>query len=243
MRYLFAVVRTVMAVAILAATGVTLGSSVAFWTESGFRDTTTLMVNFFSYFTIESNIAAAVVLVIGAVLLVLRRADDPRWYTVLRAAVVAYMAITGLVYNLLLRGLPVTAGGESPPWTNEVMHLIAPIYLVLDWLLAPGRTPLPWKHIATVLAFPIVWVFYTMVRGPLVFDQVKEVQTWYPYPFLNPASFDSGYGTVWIYIVLIAVAFGIVGTAVIWVSRRWPRAVADGAAAGQNSAAPLSDAR
>lgn len=222
-RYLFAALRSVMALAILAAAAVTLGTSVAFWNDSGFRDTTTLVVNFFSYFTIEANLAAAAVLLIGAAVLLRRRAEDPRWYNILRAAIVTYMAITGLVYNLLLRGVTVTAGAESQPWTNEVLHVVAPIYLVLDWFLAPGRSTLPWKHIATVLVFPLVWVAYTMVRGPLVFDQVKDIQTWYPYPFLNPASFESGYGTVWVYILLISVLFGLVGAGVIWVSRLWPR--------------------
>ncbi|WP_395243266.1 Pr6Pr family membrane protein [Agromyces sp. MMS24-K17] len=219
----WAAARVAMAIAIIAATTVTYQGSSGYWAEQGFADLGTLNVNFFSYFTIESNLLAAVVLLVGAGFAVWGRLPDPAWFAIVRACATTYMAITGLVYNLLLRGLPVTGGGDAQPWTNEVMHVIAPAFLVIDWLIAPGRRRLEWSRVWIVLAFPIAWVTYTLVRGPLVYDQVREVETWYPYPFLNPARQDDGYLGVAFWVLVIALAFAAVAALVVWVSRTWPR--------------------
>ncbi|WP_240666009.1 Pr6Pr family membrane protein [Agromyces sp. LHK192] len=216
---IWAVPRFVVAAAIVAAVVVTYQGSHGFWIASGFDDLVTLNVNFFSYFTIESNLLAAAVLTLGAVFALVGRVPDLSWFGLLRACAATYMAITGIVYNLLLRGIPVTGGGDTPPWTNEVLHVWAPILLVIDWLVAPGRIRLAWSQVWIVIAFPIVWVAYTLIRGPLVFDQVKGVETWYPYPFLNPATQENGYVSVAFWVVVIAIAFVAVASLVVWVTR------------------------
>jgi energy-converting hydrogenase Eha subunit B len=223
-RILFIVLRLVVAIAGVAAIVTTFVNSSAQWAAAGYEDRTTLIVNFFSYFTIESNIVAAVTLLIGAFVLI-RGDRDPGWYGGVRAAAVTYMVITGLVYNLLLRGIPVTGASEGAAWTNEVLHVAVPIYLVVDWFFAPGRRRLEWRQLWYILIFPIVWSAYTLIRGPFVVDQVKEVQGWYPYPFLNPDTSANGYASVVFYVILIAMMFGLVAAGVIWVSRRherWP---------------------
>ena len=84
-----------------------------------------LVLNFFSFFTIDSNVLGIVVLGIGAVLLLVRRGDDPGWFTALRAAAVTYLVTTGVVYNLLLRNIPLPQG-TTVGWSNEVLHVVAP---------------------------------------------------------------------------------------------------------------------
>jgi hypothetical protein len=71
--------------------------------------------------------------------------------------------------------------------------------------------------------FPLVWAVYTMIRGPLAFNDVAGIPTWYPYPFLNPANSPEGYVSVAFYVILIAAIIGLVGAGVIWVSRRRER--------------------
>ncbi len=100
-----------------------------------------LLLNFFSFFTIASNVGAVVVLAVGAILSFSHPGDDPVWFAGLRAAVVTYMITTGAVYNLLLRNVSLPQG-QTVPWSNEVLHVIAPICMLLDWLFAPGRAPL-----------------------------------------------------------------------------------------------------
>jgi hypothetical protein len=224
MRALFIVVRILGAVAIIAAMVGQLITSIGFWNSTGVGDRIgNLFVNFFSFFTIDSNVGTVVVFLIGAVLLV-RGRGDPQWFSVLRGSVAAYMAVTGIVYNMLLRGVNVSEGSVLP-WSNEVLHVVGPLLMVLDWLFAPGRGRLEWKHIGTIVIFPLVWAVYTMIRGPLAYNDVAGVPTWYPYPFLNPALSPEGYVSVAFYVILIAVIIGLVGAGVIWVSRRrarWP---------------------
>ena len=171
MRGLFIVVRLAGAALIAAAIVGQLLLSLGVWAGLGITNPTTQLVNFFSFFTIDSNVLSVVVFVIGAVLLIRGRGDDPRWFAVLRASTTAYMATTGIVYNVLLRGIELPQG-STLPWSNEVLHVVGPILMVLDWLLAPGRRRLQWTHIWAIIAFPLVWGVYTMIRGPLTFDAV-----------------------------------------------------------------------
>ncbi|HWM33886.1 MAG TPA: Pr6Pr family membrane protein [Pseudolysinimonas sp.] len=222
MRPFFVVFRLLGAAAILAAIIGQLVHSASFWDAIGIGDRKgNLVVNFFSFFTIDSNVGAVVVFLLGAVLL-MRRRDDPGWFAVLRAAVTSYMAVTGIVYNMLLRGIDVGEGAVLG-WSNEVLHVVGPALVIVDWLFAPGRRRLEWSRIGAIVAFPVVWAVYTMVRGPLAYNDVAGAPTWYPYPFLNPANSPEGYVSVAFYVILIAAIIGGVGAAVIWVSRRRPR--------------------
>ncbi len=205
--------RTAMAALIAAAVIAQFSSSVEGARENG-RDVVTVVTNFFSFFTILSNVSAFVVLAIVGVRFFARRrrldADPPALATVL-AWVSTYMVVTGVVYNLLLRGLPLQP--ETVPWSNEILHVWGPLFLLLDLLLGPGRRRLPWTAALGTAIFPIAWIAYTLVRAPLITNPTTGEASWYPYPFLNPA--NGGWGGVAAYIVVIAVfivgvAFGAV---------------------------------
>jgi hypothetical protein len=219
MRILFAVLRVAVAIAIIAAIVGQLQTSLTYWAGIGGVDVGTHLAHFFSFFTIESNVLSAVVLLIGAWFLVTRKGADPSWYNTLRAATVTYMAVTGIVYNLLLRGVELPQGATLA-WSNEVLHVIACAWLVIDWILAPGRSPIGANQLWKILVFPIAWVVYTLIRGPIVADTVYGNSYWYPYPFLNPNTSAEGYFTVAFYVLLIAVAIGSTAAGVLWISRR-----------------------
>lgn len=219
MKALFIVLRLAVASAIVAAIVGQLITSIGYWQDKGVTNIASNVVNFFSFFTVESNAASAVVLAIGAVLLILGRGNDTTVFAVTRASVVTYMVVTGIVYNLLLRGIELPQG-STLGWSNEVLHVIAPAYLLLDWIFAPGRIPLAARKIWPILVFPILWVVYTLVRGPFVVDQVFGTDFWYPYPFLNPNTSANGYFSVAFYVILIAAVIGLVAAGVLWISRR-----------------------
>ncbi len=145
------------------------------------------VVNFFSFFTNLSNIFGAVVLVYLAI--------RPGTGDSVRGAATTYLAITGIVYNLLLRGEDL---GVLKPWINVVLHVVMPIVMLLDWLLDPPGRPIPLRRALWWLAFPLVYVGYSLIRGAVV--------AWYPYPFLNPAH-PGGYARVFGFGVGIALAF------------------------------------
>jgi hypothetical protein len=219
MRILFGILRIGIAAAIVAAIIGQLMVSIDNWHRAGINDISTQIANFFSFFTIESNVLTVVVALIGAWILFARTGADSPAYLGVRLATVTYMATTGIVYNLLLRGVELPQG-TTLPWSNEVLHLIGPIYVILDWLLAPGRRPIAWKAVWPVLIFPVVWGIYTLIRGPLVYDAVLKRDYWYPYPFLNPNTSPEGYFSVTFYIVLIAVVIAAVCVGAIAISKK-----------------------
>ncbi len=155
------------------------------------------VINFFSYFTILSNVFVSIVFVMSAYYLAVGRKPKPA-EDVLRGASVLYMAVTGIVYAALLSGIEVDL---SLPWVNIQLHYIMPIVVVLDWLLRPQRSKLTMRRIVPWLIFPAIYLVYSLIRGSFV--------GWYPYPFLDPAQ-AGGYGGVAFYSVGILVALLIV---------------------------------
>ena len=121
---------------------------------------------YFAYFTIQTALINIVVLVVGG-LLAFRTPIDPPLYSAIRASVFAYAVVTGVVYNLLLRGIPNDDGYVAPPWPNENLHVWIPIYIALDWLLNPTRSRLQWRTMWLAVSFPLIWVGVTMVRGAI----------------------------------------------------------------------------
>lgn len=168
-------------------------------------------LNFFSFFTIESNIFAAVVFLVAALTFL---GDRPtRTFDLIRGAAVAYMALVGVTYGILLSGYQVELQ-TTIPWVDTIVHKILPIVLVADWLIDPPKNRISFKQAMIWVTYPIVYLAYTLIRGPRV--------DWWPYPFLNPHHESQGYGVVALYSVGIALGF----IAFIWVasflSRRAP---------------------
>lgn len=217
----WSVLRVVMAAVIAAAVVRQLAASIETTLELG-RDLPTVLANFFSFFTILSNVIAAFVLA-WAGIAGLRARDtlrpEPRGLATALACASTYMIITGIVYNALLRSIELPQGSEPVWWSNEVLHLVGPLFLLLDLLLGPRRRALPWRAVGAVVVFPLVWSAYTLLRGPLVVNPATGAPYWYPYPFLNPYG-PGGWPSVAVYVVVIALAFVVVGTAAVGVGRR-----------------------
>ncbi len=166
--------------------------------------------NFFSFFTNESNLFAAGLLLYGAYrgLRPGGQASSPA-YDLLRGAAVIYMTITGAVFVLLLSG-----SNESVPWANAVVHYVMPVVIVLDWLIDPPRSRITRGRVSSWLIFPLVYFSYTLIRGAIV--------GWYPYPFLNVTT--KGYGQVLADGVGILIGMIAVGSATLMVGNaRWRR--------------------
>ncbi len=169
---------------------------------------------YFSFFTIESSMIAAVALIVGGIM-ALRIPVDTVPYTVVRMSVLSYAVVTAIVYNLLLRGLP-DEGFVSSPWPGELMHVWIPIFIALDWLISPGRPALRWTGLRYVVIFPLVWLAFTMLRG--------AATGWFPYPFLEPST---GWLSISAYVVAIsAFVVGIASLAIAWSRWRAPAPLA-----------------
>ncbi|HWK78389.1 Pr6Pr family membrane protein [Microbacterium sp.] len=180
----------------------------------------TVIANFFSYFTILSNVLAVIALVIGGLWMLRTRRTaeaEPAWLATLLACASTYMIVTGIVYNLLLRNIPLA--GISDVWTNETLHVVIPLVMLADVLFAPRRRALPRGAMLTAVIFPIVWAAYTLIRANFITSPATGNPWWYPYPFLDP-HLQGGYLGVIAYILGIAVAIIAVAAFVVWVGRR-----------------------
>ena len=198
MRLVVAILRALAVVAVLAAV---LGQ----WVRS--QDSGTYQfANFFGYFTIQSNLIAAVAFAVGAVT-VLRRRDAPEWSVLLRGAAATYMVTTGIVYNTLLT--EATLGNSfTVPWSNDILHKWIPLVALLDWVLIGDRRRIPWRRSWVFLVYPLIWLVVVLLRG----------QDFVPYPFLDVQQL--GGGVVALYCLGIAVFISATSALVIVVSGR-----------------------
>ena len=161
--------------------------------------------NFFSFFTIQANLFAIVTLTVAGLVGV--RPRSARLEAV-RGASTLYMAITGVVFALLLSDIQEDLQ-LTLPWVDTVLHRLMPIVLVLDWLVDPPRYRLLRRTIATWLVYPVVWGAYTLVRGPIA--------DWYPYPFIDVRR--HGYDGVAITAAVLLVGFAV-ASALVWLLGR-----------------------
>lgn len=161
--------------------------------------------NFFGYFTIQSNLLYAATLVIVTVIAQGRdRLTD--LLLLARCAMTTYLVIVGSVYASLLA--PLGVGSIAPPWANVVLHMITPVFAMVDWLMAADRRRIPFGRLWLLLLYPFVWIVVVLIRG--------ATDGWVPYPFLDPVA---GYAVLAMYVVAILIAMLTVGSLVILASR------------------------
>jgi len=137
-------------------------------------DLVTSTIKFFSFFTILSNVLAALALLLPVAMpnTSLGRFFDR--YSV-RTALTGYIIIVGVVYFLLLRDLSHRQGWGL--FFEHVLHYVTPPLFVLDWLLFVPKVEVDWRVGFTSLGFPALYLAWTFVHG--------DSTGWYPYPFID----------------------------------------------------------
>ena len=135
---------------------------------------------YFAYFTIDSSMIAAVTLVVGGVY-ALRHRNDTRLLTIVQLCVFSAAVVVSVVYNALLRGMPNDVRDGNYAWPvlpNEILHVWGPIFIVIEWLIILGSMQLDFKKIWWVIAFPMLWLIFSIARG--------AITGWWAYWFINP---------------------------------------------------------
>lgn len=131
-------------------------------------------LRFFSFFTLLSNLLVALVATCAAVE---ARSGIGRFFShaSVRGCVALCIAVTGLVYFLLLRMTWAPTGAQ---WlVDKLLHYVTPV-LYLGWWLAGARHGgLRWSDPLRWLLFPAGFLGWTLLHGALTH--------WYPYPFLD----------------------------------------------------------
>lgn len=156
-------------------------------------------VNFFSYFTIEANLFAVIVLLLSALALASNKQSER--LALLRGSSTLYMMVVGILFSLLLAGID--AEFTSVPWDNTVLHYIMPLFVTLDWFIDQSPVHITFKRALVWMIFPIAYVAYNLIRGHFV--------GWYPYPFFNPT--ENGY----ISVAMITAGIVVGSAGLIWV--------------------------
>jgi hypothetical protein len=172
------------------------------------------LVNLFSYFTIQSNVLTA----LTCTLLALRPDRGGRVFGMLRLASLVGITVTGVVYATVLAGSFELSGAEW--WYDKAFHYAVPVLTLVGFLALRPRTVLDWSALGG-LAFPVVWVTYTLVRAQVVqpeFMLGPGVTAAVPYGFLDAA--DLGAPSVAVNCLVLTVVFVVLSVAAVAFSRR-----------------------
>jgi len=169
-----------------------------------------LTLNFFSYFTILSNILVALALTAPAVA---PNSRIGRWTLSegVRAAVAMFIVVVGVVYHFLLAGV-----WEPQGWAlvgNSLLHYVMPIAFVVDWLAFTRKGRLRWIDPAKWLVPVLIYGGWTLAHGWL--------SGWWPYWFVDADKL--GLGKVAIHFAGLLVFFLIVGLIVVAIDRTFGR--------------------
>jgi hypothetical protein len=161
-------------------------------TEGGRFTGAAALLNVFAFFTIQSNLLLAIVCAMLAV-----RLDRPSTvFRALRLSAVLTMAVVGIVFHIALAPLYEFIGLAAV--ANVLLHTVTPLMAVLGWLVFGPRGQTDVRVVAGTVVYPLLWLVFTLVRGPLAGD-------FYPYPFLDVG--EHGYPRVLLNALLVAVLF------------------------------------
>ena len=142
--------------------------------HSGLAAPSEIIVRYFSYFTITTNLLVA----IACTSLFINPLLGPGYFFSQQGtltAITVYILIVGIIYNLILRSLWNPQGLQ---WVvDELLHSAIPLLFFGFWIIFAPKDELLWKDIWSWLIYPIVYMLFILIRG--------STSNFYPYPFIN----------------------------------------------------------
>ena len=162
------------------------------------------LVEYFSFFTIQSNICVAIGLTAVAL-----GGFNKGFFTRpgVLTAIAVYISIVCLVYNLVLRG-----SWHPQVWdrlADELLHVGNPLLFLLIWVLYVPKQGIAPSAAFSWLWYPLGYLIYIMIRGALCGI--------YPYFFLNAITF--GYPKVLMNIAVLMLVFLAFSMLYVWIAR------------------------
>ncbi len=166
-----------------------------------------------NYYTVLSNIAclAFFTAAFAAGVRAWRRGEKTySWRPRTEGAVVFCIAVTGLIYALMLGPDDLAEQGAGFfSFRNMMLHYAGPVMVALDWLLfnPKGRfcvwDPLKW------LSIPLAYFVYILVRSTFA-GPIGGSGSRFPYAFIDPAA-QGGWGNMMWGVLEIAVELAALG--------------------------------
>lgn len=139
--------------------------------NSGIADTDELVIRFFSFFTILTNLIVAICCSVLLFKPVTGFFSKHKTLT----AITVYILVVGLIYNFILRSLWKPEGLQKI--VDELLHTVIPAMFLFYWLIFVEKNKLSWNIILPWLIYPLVYLIFVLIRGTF--------SGYYPYPFLN----------------------------------------------------------
>ena len=131
------------------------------------------------YFTIQSNIAIALICAAGGFLLMRNRAMGEIWHAVKLAGTVS-ITLTGVVFAAMLAPLLGKAAWNAQ---NTLTHLVVPVAAVADFFVVAPGARIKRKSVMYVLVPPFLYVVYAGIGYVNGWEFARGRN--YPYFFLN----------------------------------------------------------
>ena len=157
------------------------------------------IVFFFSFFTILSNILAAIVFAAALCENRLVFFRSPR----VQSAVALYMLVVAAIYIGVLEGLWAPTGLMRV--LDTLLHYAMPALTLVFWLIFVRKGTLIYADIPKWLAFPFIYAVYVMIRGGITGE--------YPYPIMDAGKLglpQALLNTAFIFILLIVLGCALV---------------------------------
>lgn len=171
------------------------------------------------YFTNQSNIAFAFVMLWAGAATLVRGEQPPAW---LKGCVTLYMIVTGLVAWLILP--PAVMGPDTLYFfglpTATLVHVIAPIAAAADFLLLDSHRRFHWSYMLTWLLYFPVYLAFVLIRAAFFPDQPLPSGAMYPYPFVDVATI--GWAQLGVNCVTYLAAFFGLGLVLFLIDRILP---------------------
>ncbi|WP_199286530.1 Pr6Pr family membrane protein [Homoserinimonas hongtaonis] len=186
------------------------------------------------FFTVQSSAIAAGFFAVAAYFMLVRRTADapaPR----VRGAVTLYLLMTMLISHFVNNDgenpIPGILSASSPEdlLSNRsvfLLHYVAPIMVLLDWLLFGPKGVVRYREALLWLIYPLGYILIVMARAVVL----PEASDLFPYGFLDPVG--KGYGGVWAWVGGLAVGVIVLSMLLVAIDRGLARLSSKAAARG-----------
>lgn len=161
---------------------------------------TTVIWRMAGYFTVLTN---TLVVLTFARMAITDQRNGPVWI----GGLALWICAVGAVYHTVLAGLWKPEGLAW--WADQGLHTVVPLLVLIWWLGFAAKTGLRFYNAFMWLAWPVVYCVYALVRG--------AASGFYPYPFIDVATF--GTGQVAMNIAMLILAFGVGGLGLVAIAQ------------------------
>ena len=142
----------------------------------------------FMYFTIQSNIAIAIICAAGCFLLARGKTVSNTWCIVKLAGTVS-ITLTGVVFAVLLAPL---LGDKAWNVQNTLTHVVVPAAAIVDFFMVASGNEIKRKNVIYVIIPPLIYAVYAGIGYIRGWEFAKGQN--YPYFFLNWGSRAGAFG-------------------------------------------------